>query len=56
MTRNIQLPRADQVGSQLRPQALLDARASHARRQIDDAALRLVVELANEVWADARAV
>lgn len=42
MNDSIQLPRADQVGSLLRPQALLDARAAHARRDIDAAALRLV--------------
>ena len=32
--------RADHVGSLLRPKALLDARARHARGEIDDAALR----------------
>jgi 5-methyltetrahydropteroyltriglutamate--homocysteine methyltransferase len=37
-----QLPRADQVGSLLRPQALLDARARHAQGIINAAALQQV--------------
>lgn len=42
MNRSNQLPRADQVGSLLRPPELLDARARHARHEIDDTALQQV--------------
>ncbi len=38
--------RADHVGSLLRPPALLDARAAHARGELDDAALRAAEDTA----------
>jgi 5-methyltetrahydropteroyltriglutamate--homocysteine methyltransferase len=40
MTSSISLPRTDQVGSLLRPAALLEARDRHARGELDDAGLR----------------
>ena len=38
--------RADHVGSLLRPAALKDARAKHAKREIDDAALKAIEDSA----------